>query len=342
MKRRRFPLTAAAAIAFAALSPRGARADTPPSVWDFAKDPHERDRWALHVRVERLLSAGSVRGFDGGQIRLEAARAMLEEADAAHSPDVRLRFDLGEVYGRLELRRKAIEVLVPALAEAPEHPAARQALDALVYSYAKLDRPSEELATWSRLIPLISDDRVRANATMNMGEAQMRLGRIDEAVETFRDVLRLSGELPNTGGVSSTYVLTLWDLAVALDRSGDPRGALEAAARASSEKAGRYLITRDPDVFFVPDWEREWYLALGAAAAARDAKDARDEAAFWAAAERHWVNYVERSSESGRHDPWLAIAGVRRDHAHARRQDAERRAARLPPRPAGVGTWSDD
>jgi tetratricopeptide (TPR) repeat protein len=342
MSQTRFVLTAATGIGLAVLCVGEAWADTAPSTWDFAKDPTEQDRWALHVRVERLIAAGSSHGLDGGQLRLEAARAMLEEADAAHSPDVRLRFDLGVVYGRLELRRKAIEILVPALAEAPDHPAAREALDALVYSYAKLDRPSEELATWNRLIPLISDDRARANATMNMGEAQMRLGWVDEAVETFRDVLRLSGELPNTGGVSSTYVLTLWDLAVALDRSGDPRGALDAAARASAEKAGRYLITRDPDVFFVPDWEREWYLALGAAAAARDAKDARDEATLWSAAEKHWASYIERSTESGRRDPWLAVARLRHDNARTRRQGAERRSAGHPPRAAAVGTWSDD
>src|ERR1700689_309014 len=78
-------------------------AETPPSVWDVAKDPAERDRWALHVRVDRLIpppiGEGAARLDD--DLRLEAARAMLEEADAARSPDVRLRFDLGVVYSAL-------------------------------------------------------------------------------------------------------------------------------------------------------------------------------------------------------------------------------------------------
>jgi tetratricopeptide (TPR) repeat protein len=314
---------------------REGNADTAPSIWDLAKDPGERDRWTLHVHVQRLLSNEGPRGLDG---QLQLARALLEEADAANSPDVRLRFDLGVVYGRLELRRRAIDILVPALNQAPDYPGVKQALDALVYSYAKLDRPSEELATWHRLIPLFNDGRARANALMNMGEAQMRLGRGDDAVETFRDVLRICTELPNTSGVSSTYVLTLWDLAVALDRSGDPAGAIEAASRASGEKAGKYLITRDPDVFFVPDWERDWYLALGAVAAARDAKDARDEAGFWAAAEKHWATYIERSTAAARHDPWLPVARIRHDHAHARRLAAEQRARKLPGRQATAGT----
>jgi tetratricopeptide (TPR) repeat protein len=272
---------------------------------------------------------------------------MLEDADAAHSPDVRLRFDLGMVYSALgtlqrrkDLQQKVIEVLAPALAD-PDvlgQPAATGALEALVYAYAKLDRPHEELDTWRKYIPRLIDDRVRATATMNMGEAEMRLGHIDDALGTFREVVRLCGELPNTPGVGSTYVLALWDVAVALDRSGDPRGALETAAKAAhvdlGGRTGAYLIAKDPDVFFVPDWERLWYLALGAASEAREAEDARDAASLWAAAERSWGQYVGRAVSSGARDPWIAIARVRLDHARTQRLGAEQRAAKLPPRPA--------
>src|SRR6185437_554464 len=143
-------------------------------------------------------------------------------------------------------------------------------------------------------------------AMMNMGEAQMRLGHVDEALATFREVVRLCGELPNTPSVGSTYVLALWDVAVALDRSGDPRGALETAAKAShvdlGGQTGAYLISRDPKVFFVPDWERLWYLALGAAAEAREAPDARDALTLWAAAERLLAQYVDRATAAGGKD----------------------------------------
>jgi len=333
-----------------------ARADTPPSVWDVARDPAERDRWGLHVRVQRLLSSGETARED--ELRLQAARAMLEDGGAADSPDVRLRFDLGIVYGRLELRRRAVEVLVPALEAAPDHPAVTQALDALVYAYAKLNRPADELATWRRYIPRLGDDRARAPEMMNMGEAEMRLGLVDDALSTFREVLRLCAELPNTEGVISTHVLTLWDLAVALDRSGDPRGAAETAAKAKAYSWQRVVpsatgpavrvvtgwseIHETEGVFFVPDWERDWYLALGATAGALAAADARDEVAYWALAERHWGRYVSGSSGSGGHDPWLAIARLRLDHAHAQHVAAERRAAKLPPRPASARLWDID
>jgi tetratricopeptide (TPR) repeat protein len=341
------------------LSSRAAGADTPPSRWDVARDPGVGERWSLHVRVERMLSP--VRRDEDGvgldaELRLEAARAMLEQADAAHSPDVRLRFDLGSVYyelgeregGRLDLYQQAVDVLAPAIDLAPEQPATTEALQTLVYCYAKMNRPHEELATWHRAIPRLLDAGSRVVAMMNMGEAEMRLGHVDDALGTFREVLRLCGELPNSGSAGSTYVLTLWDLAVALDRSGDPGGALDAAGKASAmtvidsrgmPSTGGALIARDPDVFFVPEWERQWYLALASAVDARDAKDPRDVAASWAKAEEHWDIYVERSSAEGAGDLFLGIARVRKGQVHARRLTADKAAAKLPKRPRTPVEW---
>jgi tetratricopeptide (TPR) repeat protein len=343
-----------------------ARADTPPNAWDVARDPAARDRWALHVRVERLLTPG--RSEDdpvpdlgvNGDLRLEAARAMLEGADAAKSPDLRLRFDLGRVYyelaerqgGRVDLLRKAIDVLAPAVAAGDDQPGATEAMVALVYAYAKTNQPREELATWRRYIPRLVDDRFRVGAMMNMGEAEMRLGHVDDATATFREVLRLCSELPNTSGVGSTYVLTLFDLAVALDRSGDARTALDTAGKAahmdvldSQARAtnGALLIAHDPNVFFVPEWEREWYLALIASAAAREATDPRDAARAWTQAERHWERYADNAAAAGRKDAWLGIAKQRRDRTHVERVAAEQRAAKMPKRPQPRSLpWVDD
>jgi tetratricopeptide (TPR) repeat protein len=332
-----------------------ARADTPPGTWDMARDPGTRESWSLHVRVERMLSparseadAGADLRLDA-ELRLEAARAMLEKADAAHSPDVRLRFDLGIVYyelgdrqgGKLDLYQKAVDLLAPAVESAPDESAAAEAYAVLVLAYAKMNRPREELATWRKYLPLIADDRNRVGSMMNMGEAEMRLGHVDDALATFREVLRLCGDLPNSGNVGSTYVLTLWDVAIALDRSGDPGEALDTAAKASrmmvidssgNPASGIALIARDPSVFFVPGWELDWYLALGLSAAARDAKDARDAADDWGRAARHWDTYVARSSAAGGPDPFLPIAQVRQAQAHARQAAAEKLAARLPKR----------
>jgi len=343
-----------------------ARADTPPNLWDMARDPDARARWDLHVRQERMLSPA--RSDDGAapdprldvELRLEAARAMLEKGDAAHSPDVRLRFDLGIVYyelgdrqgGNLDLFQKAVDILEPAVDAAPDDPAATDAFGVLVLAYAKMNRPRDELATWRRYVPLIVDDSDRVGSMMNMGEAEMRLGHVDDALGTFREILRLCGELPNTGNNGRTYVLTLWDLAMALDRSGDPGEALDAAAKASRMRvlgsrvnlatgnaqviSGAALIASDPSVFFVPSWELEWYLALGASADARDAKDPRDAVEHWARAAQHWDTYVERSSAAGGQDLFLRIARVRQAQAHARVLAAGKAAAKLPKRPHAV------
>jgi tetratricopeptide (TPR) repeat protein len=344
----------AAALAVALASPCVARAETPPNAWDAAKVPGTRQAWVLHVRVERMLNRShnddevvADPRLDA-ELRLEAARSMLEEADAVHSADVRLRYDLGLVYyelgerqGRMDLYQKAIDVMAPAVDAHPDDPATTVALSSLVYAYAKLNRPKEELATWRRYIPRLVDDASRVVAMMNMGEAEMRLGYLDDALATFREVMRICGTLPNTTGVGSTYVLALWDLAVALDRSGDPGQAIVSASRAAKmavigssgrTMTGGELIARDPGVFFVPDWERQWYLGLLATAEAREAKDARDAAGEWAAAERSWSTYVEKCAADGTQDTFLRIARVRLAQAQKNRRAAVAAAAKLPAR----------
>jgi tetratricopeptide (TPR) repeat protein len=350
-----------------------ARADTPPSSWDIARDPSARDRWALHVRVERLMHP--TEGLDDRtsigvehdeELRFDAARALLEAADAAHGTDQRLRFDLGRVYEQLavdqhrpDLHRRAIELLEPALSQAPEMPGAGEALEALVYAYAKLDRPRDELAAWKRFIPRLLDDRERIAPLMNMGEAQMRLGHLDDALATFQQTIALCESLPNSSGVNSTYALALWDLALALDRSGDPATAIETAgkarrwtwvelvgfgpAQALRTVSGWDVIRDTRNVFFVPEWDREWYFALGEAAAARQTSDPRAAAAEWASAEHHLDEYVSRATSAGARDPWLAIAQLRRAHARAAHAEAVVRAAKESPRAAPRSEpWSDD
>ncbi len=334
---------------------RTVRADTPPSAWDIAKDPAEKERWALHVRVERLVHRRPIEDLlpseqrRDEELRLEAARVMLEEAGAERSPDVRLRFDIGIVYerlataqGRSDLYQRVVDVLAPALEAAPDHPGTTFALEALVETYAKLDRPREEVVVSRRYIARLSDDRSRALTMMNMGEAEMRLGRLDDALGTFRSVLQICGALPNSSARNSTYALTLWDLAVALDRGGDARAALDTAAKAEQltwdelgqlglpqRVTGWDAIRDEQNVFFVPEWEREWYLGLGDAAAAGAEPDARAAAALWASSEAHWSTYVSRAVAS-REDRWLAIARLRHDRAHTERVRAEKRAAMLP------------
>ncbi len=347
---RRAVALGAGLVAFAASSP--GHADTPPNLWELARDPVARARWDLHVRVERLMPPYAEANPDA-ELRLEAARGLLEDAgiDGSRGQDVRLRLDLGTVYERLarsqhraDLHAKAADILAPAIDEAPDGDGATSALSELVYAYVRLGRPREELAAWRRYIAQLVDDRARIVPLINMGEAEMRLGLLDDALATFRQAIRLCEELSGSTPVNSTYALALWDLAVAQDRASDSGTAVKTAARARawtwSEVVtyGQRMTTRtvsgwdvirdDEDVFFVPEWERDWYLALGYAAEARASADPREAARSWGEAERHWDTYVTRSAATDGHDPWLAIARVRRDRARAAREAAERLAAR--------------
>ncbi len=369
MRTRAFLLTTVLTLAGVT---RPARADTPPSVWDKARDPAVSEHWDLHLRVQHLLSAPH--DEDSGtrlewkrdaELHAEAALAMLEDVGAATSPDVRLRFDLGDVLyslarvsERTDYYEKASRTLADALALGPDAPGSTQALDELAACYARLGRSREELDTWRRLIPRVLDPRSRALDGYNMAEAEMRLGRVDDALATLREVLHACGELPNT---SSTYVLTLWDIAVALDRSGDPNGALQTAAKAAQQTAvdsngylttGRGLLKHDDGVYYVPSYERDWYLALGSEAIARQDADPREALSYFTEAEAEWDSYIHGATAAGvgatppagprqaddasrtAATAFLRIAHLRRDRVHAERLVASKHVPRGLVRPA--------
>jgi tetratricopeptide (TPR) repeat protein len=260
---------------------------------------------------------------------LERARALLEEAHAAKSPDVRLRFDLGEVYYALDRFDRSVAVLVPALEMAPDHPAAVDALAILAYAYAKLDKSSAERATYERYLARVNDDRYRATAMLNLAEAEMRLGNMKDAIAGYKETIDLCESLPSGVSQAHTLILAVWGLAVALDRDGQAREGLVAARRAVMMDPDDRSIAHDPNVFFVPAYDRFWYLALGATVRAEDTKAADDAARAWKIVEQTWNKYIDPADAN---DRWLALAKVRRERAKAQRIAAEARVV-PPPKP---------
>jgi len=320
-----------------------ARADAPPNAWDIAKDSAVRDRWELHEAVRREMAFGQERDY--GTLRdaaLQHARAELEDADAAHSPDVRLRFDLGEIYELLDMHDRAVAVLAPALGEAGDEPAATHAWVMLAYAYAHLDRTKDERAAYAKYLDHETDDRYRVTALLNLAEADMRLGFLEEAVAGYRETIALAVSLPLRQG-KDDEVLGTWGLAVALDRSGDPTGAAAAALQAtnidsaSGRSAGwhpdfrRALICNTDFVFFVPPYERYWYIALGKTEDAKQAPDARAAAREWAIVEEFWGRYVSDATRAASPDRWLPRARAHLERAHAERLAAEKRAKGMRP-----------
>ncbi len=322
-------LALVAAFTLVASASRQGHADTPPGFWDRTKNPRAAANFALHAEARRAIdaSAFSVEDTITRPLRLDDVRIKLESAGAKDSPDVRLRFDLGEVYEHVSMHSAAIDVLTKALRMAPDHPAAEDAWLELAYAYAKSDRPQEERNAYAEYLKRTVSPLSRTTAELNMAEADMRLGNLKEAIVGYREAFEHAAQY--SYATAETATLAVWGLAVALDRYGDPTGAAKETERALGLDAGMRLIGHGQNVFFVPSYERYWYLGLGSLTEARLAKKPAERAAAFARAEAIWKAYV---AEAKPDDRWLAQAKA---HLVFAAQQAKKTRGALPAVPEG-------
>lgn len=307
-----------------------ARADTPPSVWERARDPEAAEGFDLHRVVQQRLVRTAVAEVDFGE--RERVLALLVRAGAEHHENALLRFDLGQVYALLENHPRAAQVLKAAIAKFPDHPAVDRAWLRLALACGHLGDHVCEREAYTEVLRRETEELARATPTLNLAETQMHLGDLKEAIEGYREALRIAGRVP----ARETAPLATWGLAVALDRSGD-RLAAEKEARFALEmqrSMGLPHLLRSTDVFFVPAHEIHWYEGLGTAASARAATSARDAAKLWRQASKSFGEYVKGGEAKG--DPWLAIAKARLAEAKSECERAEKRAPREP-QPAPIG-----
>jgi tetratricopeptide (TPR) repeat protein len=328
-----------ALAALVAVAAQTARADTPPSTWDKIRDPALRDRFDLHTRAREEILAFRQSSAPPAirQAKLAAVRVLLEEAHAAQSPDPLLRFDLGEIYEMQLNFTRAIDVLKPAIDLAPDLPAALTAYISLANAYAYLDRSADERDVYERYLARATEVRSRAIAMLNLAEAHMHLGDLTDAVAEYKETIDVASSLPNVIELEdNTGLLAVWGLAVALDRSGDESGGATKAVLAEQLDPNERVIRSGANVFFVPKYERLWYLALGATVHAKEATTVKESAERWAIVEAYWTAYVQRANPR---DRWLAQAHAHKDRAAASRASAQRRAgmALKPPAPLVLG-----
>jgi tetratricopeptide (TPR) repeat protein len=319
--------TFALAVTASAAGPAGA--DTPPSMWERAKDPSLEESYRLHVEVQRRLAQKSSRYEIGaGDSQLRTVRALLERYKAEESKDPQLRFDLGFVYLRLEEYDKSAKTLAGVLADAPNHPAAEEGWLRLAFACGHTGDHECERRAYRQVLRLATDELSRATPTLNLAETEMHLGNLREAAEGYREALRIAGRVPSR----ETAPLAVWGLAVALDRSGDRLGA-EKEARFACElerSMGIPNLLRTDIVFFVPAYEIHWYEGLGASAQARNATTPRETVRLWRAAEQSFANYV-RFAEIDK-DRWLDLAKLRLATVKSEREKAEKKQGKQPAR----------
>jgi tetratricopeptide (TPR) repeat protein len=322
-----------------------ARADTPPSVWDRARDPANADSYRLHLEVQRRLATDAVAvafGFSAPhESMLLNVRSLLERANADKSLDPRLRFDLGVVYlllGRTEGNsyfKRSAEVLGAALAMAPNDPVAEEGWANLADACGHFGDHECERRAYTNLLELTTEDfRPRGNpqrgtAALNLAEAQMHLGNLKDAIEGYREALRLAQRFP----YPDLAPLAIWGLAVAYDRSGDTVAAdKEALSVVEMQRSSRMTgLLRSDGVFFYPSYEISWYDAVGAAAQARRANaTAAEQVRYWKVAEDSYLAFVRGAERDPKPDRWLDIARARHASAKLSRERAEKKRGKVP------------
>jgi len=324
-------LLAAGALALGALVAAPAQADSPPSVWDRAKDPAIAESYRLHVEVQRRLwsSTRTSVGVEDSQAR--AARALLERSNAATSKDPRLRFDLALVYLRLKDYDRAVRLLTSVLADAPEHPAAEQGWRRLALACGHTGDRDCERKAYGEELRLETNEGERGTPTLNLAETEMHSGNLREAIEGYREALRIAGRVTSR----ELAPFAVWGLAVALDRSGDRIGAEKEARRARELERSMNVpnLLHDPDAaFFTPAYEIHWYDGLGAAAAARQATKPAEIVRLWRSSEQSFGSYVRFAEIAKEKDRWLELAKLRHAAAKAEREKAEKKYGKEPPR----------
>lgn len=304
----------AAALLLCASGVAGAQ----PDVWDRARDPSAAKAYDTRVAVERMLSLASdpVAGFATSRRLNRAAVAMIDLAGGAQLGDPDLDFVLGDalVSAELSREREAREVLERALQRTPSAPWSAQAWFDIAIASAKLGDSQQELDAYTHALESAWNTDIRANIFYNRGETNMVLGRLGDAVDDYSEAIRIAQS-------PQIQALAYYGLAIARERSSDLPSALDAAALALTI---RLPVLDLPSVFFVPQYDKHYYKALGALAVARDAED--DEARLRAlvAAERHWSRYLDGAVPDGHR--WV-------DNARRHRQRALERIAELRKKP---------
>jgi tetratricopeptide (TPR) repeat protein len=307
-------LVAALSIA----TPRAVSADShSPTVWERAHDPSLAAGDKIHRELQGLRYISSYLRPSSATRQEQLARflRLLEEIDAEHSRDIRLRFDLGALLSLIGDEKRAATVLENAIALAPDHPSAVDAYWSLAIAYVKLGRFDDEIDAYEEFLRRSTAPYQRARALCNRAESQIRRDKLGEALRDYRESLVLQPE----------DVLCHWGYAVALDRSGDaPAAMVEAKTAITFDPLDQELS--NPGVFFLPSYERFWYEGLGAMARAQQIDDPAMSVLWWDAAVVKWAGYLAFAPAD---DRWVPLAKAHQASCQRRVEEAKKTAVRL-------------
>ena len=269
----------ASGLALLALGPI-ARADAPEPLrsdfWRAVADPGTgRARELLRqARVIVRVAFPTGRAFDDDgnelerRVALDNALARLERARALAPRDTQVLWFRAELLARWRRRHGSAverrdEEAIAAFDELRRVDPGLQMRD-VAASLAELHTRRRDFAQaateYQRAIRASLDERTSTVLWSNLGEMQMLSGDLDSAVASYQRSLDLARD---GGDDSLAPALACWGLAIALDRLGEHRSAIDRATDAIGYGGGTLDVLRSPDVFFEPTYELFWYEALG-------------------------------------------------------------------------------
>lgn len=291
--------------------------------WDDARDPKAKSRAQdLELAKRMYEQAETIEGTSATRRRLrrdllQSLRQTLAGMEAETSSDPEMRFLLGHVLHDLDDDDAAIRVLSRTVAEWPDHPHVTVAYLDLAIAFARTKRPEREVEMYDLYLERQLLPRARHVALSNRAETNMKLGKLDLAIDDYREALRLQDE-----------PLARWGLALTLDRRGDLSAAIAESVRALAMDDPVMSAFDSPNVFFVPEYERYWYYALRAAAQARTVEQPEQKKELWETAATMWATYLARATSD---DPWVELARQRKTFAEAQAK-AALKGKRPPPK----------
>ncbi len=308
----------AALLAFSGMLAVASHAAAQPSLWDVAKDPNVGRSYEALVRGEQLnFLLDQPIGIDvrlGLDERIHAAFAEAHELDPTDSRTAILLAQHAAGLDGLDYKKNR-DIAFAAIARDPSSPRAAEAWFSIGILSAKLEDRDVELDAYTRALELEWRPISRGLSYLNRAESHMIAGRFEQAIADYQRSLEASSR-------PDSYSLAHWGLAIAHERHGDLPSALEHAAVARNVLLPPMGINPIDlsSVFFVPEYDRYYYKALGSMAAARAAKKPRVEEFYVLDALRNWVEYIAAAEPDGQ--PWVK-------NAERHRQRLERRLAIL-------------
>ena len=238
--------------------------------WRRAREP-EAGRAEALIRQGRALLVPALRvsfllGKDASiqrRVGIENALSRFERARELTPNDPELLFLTGralsawqrEAGGRAEHKSaEAIESFLALRALDPWYEAETVAFE-LGILYTREARFREAQAEYERALRLRLDADGDSAVLANLAEVTMLAGDLERSVRLYERAVAESS--------SDQRLLSLWGLAVALDRLGERARALESAQEALRSDQQPMHVLDQGGVFFVPAHERLYYRGLG-------------------------------------------------------------------------------